>query len=745
MSAPNDELYGRLAVQLGYITQENLAEAVKNQRAMREGMGIEQPLQPILLGKGLLTDVQARDLARAVALETGEKRIVAGYEVVTKLGQGAMGTVFKAKKLDTGKLVALKVLPPSLADERTVARFARESAIVQELDHDHIVSCVEFGYDEEINCHFCALELVEGEDLFKRLTREGTLDEEAALSITSQIAMALQHAHFNGLVHRDVKPENIMVTPEGTAKLLDLGLARYAGADLPSVTQSGVFVGSPYYASVEQARGDADLDIRSDIYSLGGTLYHMLTGNPPFEGSSVIEVLNKHIKDTLPWPADVNPEVSDGLCRVIAKMMAKSPSKRYQEPNDLLDDLDLLEEGEEPKVEESVLHSSSIARPKKPRGKRKRRPGGIRKSAQRPAAGRAKAEGGGGGKGGSGGAAKGDKSGKSTVAQALALAAARPKTALAVGAGLVVVAGVVVSALVARGGPRRRQFVPVEAPDEFLTEADSVAGRHYRLYAKPMKWFDAFRFCKGAGGHLAAISSPEENAFVSELAAKAGGHAWIGLTDERVAGEWLWVTGEAGQFAAWGDAGPDSGGGRHWAAIDPASGGAWAARGGEGELPFVCEWDAVAAGPGLLARYFKGGAFDELLTQRVDPRVEISLGRPDELWVRWTALLSVPAEGAYVFRAVGGGGGVRLWVGGEKIINKWTEAAGEEVGNAELAPGRVPIKLEWAKGKGPGAMALSWGGPGMPIGVIPGDRFHTPTSGSDSSAGASPDPSTSAE
>jgi serine/threonine-protein kinase len=455
-SESTDELYGRLAVELGYITQENLEEAVENQRAMREGMGIDQPLQPILTGKGLLTDVQARDLARAVALETGEKRIVAGYEVATKLGQGAMGTVFKAKKMDTGELVALKVLPPSLADERTVARFARESAIVQELDHDNIVSCVEFGYDEEISCHFCALELVEGEDLFKRLTRDGKLDEEEALSITSQIAMALQHAHFNGLVHRDVKPENIMVTPDGTAKLLDLGLARYAGADLPSVTQSGVFVGSPYYASVEQARGDADLDIRSDVYSLGGTLYHMVTGDPPFEGSSVIEVLNKHIKDTLPWPADVNPELSDGLCRVIAKMMAKSPSRRYQEPNDFLDDLDRLEEGENPKVEESVLHSSSIARPKKPRGKRKRRPGGIRKSAQRPAAGRAKAAADGGGKGGSGGAGKGGRGGQSTVSRALAVAAARPKTALAVGAGLVVVAGVVVSALVAAGRGRRQ-------------------------------------------------------------------------------------------------------------------------------------------------------------------------------------------------------------------------------------------------------------------------------------------------
>ncbi len=734
MSAPRDSLYGRLAVELGYITQENLEDALQNQLAMRNDMGIDQPLQPILLGKGHLTDIQARDLARAVALESGEKRIVAGYEVLTKLGQGAMGTVFKAKKRETGDLVALKVLPPSLADERTVARFARESAIVQELDHDHIVSCVEFGYDEEINCHFCALELVEGEDLFKRLKRKGTLEEDEALGITSQIAMALQHAHFNGLVHRDVKPENIMVTPDGTAKLLDLGLARHEGSDLPSVTQSGVFVGSPYYASVEQAQGDADLDVRSDIYSLGATLYHMVTGDPPFEGSSAIEVLNKHIKDRLPWPADVSPDLSDGLCRVIAKMMAKKPAKRYQEPNDLLDDLDLFEEGGDPKVEESVLHASTIARPKKPHSKRKRRSGVHRKSGLRPKAVRAKAGAEGGGKDGDAG-----KAGESTVSRALAIVTARPKTALAVGAGLVVVAGIVVSAIVAGGGRGRRQFVPVEAPENFLREADVASGRHYRLFERPMKWFDAYGFCKGAGGHLAAIASPEENAFISKLAADAGGPAWIGLTDEKVAGEWLWVTGEKGDFAAWGPGGSGEDN-PHYAAIDPASGGAWGARGGEAELPFVCEWDAVASGPGLLAQYFKGGAFDELLTQRVDARVEISLGRPDELWVRWRGLLDVPTEGSYVFRAAGGGG-VRLRIGDEKIINKWPEAGEEEVGNAELTVGRVPVTLEWAKGKGPGAMALSWGGPGMSISVIPGSRFHTPTSTADAGVNASPDAS----
>ena len=351
---------------------------------------------------------------------------------------------------------------------------------------------------------------------------------------------------------------------------------------------------------------------------------------------------------------------------------------------------------------------------------------------------RAKAGAEGGGKDGDAG--KGGKAGESTVSRALAIVTARPKTALAVGAGLVVVAGIVVSAIVAGGGRGRRQFVPVEAPENFLREADVASGRHYRLFERPMKWFDAYRFCKGAGGHLVEIESPEENAFVAALAGGAEGSAWIGLTDEKVAGEWLWVTGAECDFSAWNSGGPGGGEAAHWAAIDPASGGAWGARGGEAELPFVCEWDAVAAGPGLLAQYFKGGAFDELLTQRVDARVEISLGRADELWVCWRGLLDVPTEGSYVFRAAGGGG-VRLRVGDEKIINKWPEAGEEEVGNAELTVGRVPVTLEWAKGKGPGAMALSWGGPGMSISVIPGSRFHTPTSTADAGVNASPDAS----
>ncbi|MHC5058473.1 MAG: serine/threonine-protein kinase, partial [Planctomycetota bacterium] len=302
-----DSVLARLAVERGYLTQEQLDEALETQRKAREELGMDQPLVQVLLGKRLLSADQAQELRNATAMETGEARLVAGYEVVSKLGQGGMGAVYRAKSRQTGQFVALKILPPSLATDDLVRRFEREAEVVSKLDHKHIVGCVEFGFDPRRKVHFCALELIEGEDLEKRIARLGVLSEEEATRITYQVSQALQHAFFNGLVHRDIKPPNIMVTKDGTAKLLDLGLARSANMEVTRLTQTGAFVGSPYYASPEQATGESDIDIRSDIYSLGCTLYHMVTGKPPFGGTTVIQVLQKHLTEQMPWPQEANP------------------------------------------------------------------------------------------------------------------------------------------------------------------------------------------------------------------------------------------------------------------------------------------------------------------------------------------------------------------------------------------------------------------------------------------------------
>jgi serine/threonine-protein kinase len=379
-----DSLFGQLAVEREFLTQDELGEALEAQERGAEAMGVRMPLAQILVTKGVLTKDQAQELLNTVAVQTGEARLVGGYEVVAPLGQGGMGAVYKAKKLDTEELVALKILPPSMATERLVARFKREAEITSGLESEHIVRCVEFGYDEKRKCHFCALEFIEGEDLGKRLKRDGAIPEAEAVAIARAIAEALRHAHLNGLVHRDVKPANIMVTPDGTAKLLDLGLARPTGDDTTRFTQDGLFVGSAYYASPEQGRGEADLDVRSDIYSPGGTLYHMVTGDPPFAGLPAAEVVQKHSSDTIPWPATANPDLSQGLSAVIAKMMAKAPDERYETPGDFAADLDLLTEGGEPEALAAPPKKSTVA--KRPRGKVRGAASGRRPHAKRSGA-----------------------------------------------------------------------------------------------------------------------------------------------------------------------------------------------------------------------------------------------------------------------------------------------------------------------------------------------------------------------
>ncbi|MHC4248459.1 MAG: protein kinase domain-containing protein, partial [Planctomycetota bacterium] len=200
--------------------------------------------------------------------------------------------------------------------------------------------CVEFGLDRERKLYYCALEFIEGEDLAKILARQGTFPERRALEIARDIARALDHASSRDLVHRDVKPQNIMIMPDGTPKLLDLGLARSAGDQDTRLTQAGTFVGSPHYASPEQARGAREQDVRTDIYSLGATLYHMVTGQTPFPGDTAAAVLAKVVSEELPWPAEVNPQLSDGCCTIIEKALASSPEDRYATPAALIADID---------------------------------------------------------------------------------------------------------------------------------------------------------------------------------------------------------------------------------------------------------------------------------------------------------------------------------------------------------------------------------------------------------------------
>lgn len=272
----------------------------------------------------------------------------AGYEILERVGSGAMGTVFKARDLTLERTVALKVLKPSLArNERYVERLRREARIVAGLNDPHIVA----GYDlgEEGGYHFFVMEFVEGRSLRTLLHEWGMFPERQVLDVGIQVASALDHAYRRGVIHRDVKPGNVLITDDNLVKLTDMGLAK-GPADL-TITRDGATVGTPQYISPEQARDPQRADVRSDLYSLGATLFHMITGSPPFTGDTMAEVISKVLGERAPSASELNPAITDGLSLVIRKLLAKDPALRYQTPTELLGDLRRVEAELPPQVD----------------------------------------------------------------------------------------------------------------------------------------------------------------------------------------------------------------------------------------------------------------------------------------------------------------------------------------------------------------------------------------------------------
>jgi hypothetical protein len=259
-----------------------------------------------------------------------------------------MGEVYKARDRELGRDVALKVLPDHLANNPTsVERFRREARAAARLSHKNIVTLYDWG--QHGGTWFLALEFVDGIDLGSRIAGKGHLDSEEAWIITIQAAKALDHAFRQGVVHRDVKPSNFLLTRQGRklrVKLTDLGVARAVRDEDFRITRDGTTVGTIDYLAPEQARDSALADVRSDIYSLGCTLYHMLTGQPPFPDGGLGERIYKHMQVDPTDVRDLNPEVPDGLWMVLRRMLAKRPEERYQTPGELLEALLRLRAGD---------------------------------------------------------------------------------------------------------------------------------------------------------------------------------------------------------------------------------------------------------------------------------------------------------------------------------------------------------------------------------------------------------------
>ena len=264
----------------------------------------------------ILSQVDGGDPVPAPAKPSGQQEL-GGFELLSRLGQGGMGAVYKARQKSMDRLVALKILPKNLAKNQDfISRFLREARAAGKLSHPNIVTGIDAGFAD--GYYYFAMEYVEGRNLGDRVRSDGPLPEKEVLEIGRQIAEALEYAHDAGMVHRDVKPENILVTREGQAKLCDLGLARTSGGsdDEARVTQAGFAVGTPYYISPEQVRGE-DPDSRADIYSLGCTLYHLLAGQPPFVGPSALATMQKHLTETAARLSDLRPGTSRALEAVI--------------------------------------------------------------------------------------------------------------------------------------------------------------------------------------------------------------------------------------------------------------------------------------------------------------------------------------------------------------------------------------------------------------------------------------------
>jgi serine/threonine protein kinase len=342
----SDYTFGQIAIRENICTFEQVKECLDIQSKLRT-LGIEpKKLGEILIEKGYLGADQAVQIAKlqVQSASSSSKLSIPGYELISRIGQGAMGTVYKAKQVSMDRVVAIKVLSPRYSKDRTfVERFLREARAVAKLNHENIITGIDVG--EANGHHYFVMEFVDGAPVTSLMKRDGRLDEQRCLRIAIQVARALAHAHKNGIVHRDIKPENVMLTPTGGAKLCDLGLAKQTKGDA-EVTMDGTSVGTPNYISPEQARGEDRIDIRSDIYSLGASLYHMAVGAPPFSGANPMVVMTKHVTEFPESPKKRCPSLSEGFSSLVMKMMQKRREDRPQDPEALIQDLERLLNGE---------------------------------------------------------------------------------------------------------------------------------------------------------------------------------------------------------------------------------------------------------------------------------------------------------------------------------------------------------------------------------------------------------------
>jgi serine/threonine protein kinase len=349
---PNDSMetaLGKVIIEQGLATQVELRTCLDVVQTQNDS---DMTLSRVLVKKGVVTASQIGRIKKTIEATKGQE--IPGYQLLAKAGSGAMAMVFKARQISLDRIVAIKVLPRKLSENvEYVTMFYKEGKAAAKLNHPNIVQAFDVG--EAGGFHYFVMEFIEGHDLWDELQTNGPhakdFTERDALDVIIQIARALEHAHSHGLIHRDVKPKNIMLTMDGNtpiAKLADMGLARSTEDVDSAKAEAGRAYGTPYYISPEQIRGEVDIDFRADIYALGATFYHVVTGQVPFDAETPVAVMRKHLTEPLIPPDHINTALSAGVGEVIEVMMAKDRNNRYSSTSDLLLDLEAIAEGRPP-------------------------------------------------------------------------------------------------------------------------------------------------------------------------------------------------------------------------------------------------------------------------------------------------------------------------------------------------------------------------------------------------------------
>jgi eukaryotic-like serine/threonine-protein kinase len=337
MHPASDSAFGEIAIKLGFTTLQRVDEVIALQEKKRARGGEPLKMGVLMVRLGYLTEDQVRKVLLHVGAHRGHQEIP-GYRLMSRIGQGSTGSVYKALQISMDRTVAIKVLASRHASSPARCdTFLKQSRAVARLTHANLIQGIDVGVANGL--HYSVMEFVEGPSIAELLRRGGPIDESRALTLAGHAARGLAHAYRHGVLHGDLQPKDLLVSKEGSVKVGGLAMSNLATA--------GSF--APYYRAPEQLRGEKDLDTRVDIYSLGAILFHMVTGDVPYPGTTPTLVAKSHLEDPAPSPRQKNPQVSAKTDWLIRKMMTKAREGRHPTPLELQKDLEEVLAGGAPK------------------------------------------------------------------------------------------------------------------------------------------------------------------------------------------------------------------------------------------------------------------------------------------------------------------------------------------------------------------------------------------------------------